>query len=154
MSFCGTIALNRRWRMLGFGMHCSGLAHQLLDLKYKHNNIDKTPAGDQIRMFVLTTEQREDFVKFAANLKFFITAWTNDHNEEYWAEYGKHEYTDYELFKLFEHIPNDQSEAVIALLERVGNGEELSDEETKAAMDYLHMLSARAHANVDDGGCF
>jgi hypothetical protein len=154
MSFCGTIALNRRWRFLGFGMHCSGLAHQLLDLKYKRNNIDKTPAGDQIRMFVLTTEQREEFAKFAANLKFFVTQWDNEHGEEYWAEYRKHEYTDYEFWGIMEHIPEADKLAVIALLERVGNGEELNDEETKTAMDFLHMLSARAHAHVDDGGCF
>jgi hypothetical protein len=155
MSFCGTIALNRRWKMLGFAMHCSALAHKLLDLKYKRDNIDKTPAGDQIRMFYLTTEDREDFAKFAANLKFLITPWTNEHNEEYWAEYRKHEYTDYDFHKLFDPLYAETKTApVVALLERVGNGEELSEEETKIAMDFLHMLSARAHAETDEGGCF
>jgi hypothetical protein len=32
MSFCGTPKLNRRFRMLGFGMHCSALAHKLLHM--------------------------------------------------------------------------------------------------------------------------
>lgn len=154
MSFCGTIEHNRRWKMLGFAMHCSGLAHKLLDLKYKRDNIDKTPAGDQIRMFYLSTEDREDFSKFAANLKFIVTPWTNEHNEEYWKEYGKHEYMDYEFHELFDSFYSDKTLEVVALLERVGNGEELSEEETKTAMDFLHMLSARAHARTDRGGCF
>ena len=154
MSFCGTIEHNRRWKMLGFAMHCSGLAHKLLDLKYKRDNVDKTPAGDQFRLFQLTTEEREDFAKFAANLRFLITPWTNEHGEEYWAEYRRHEYADYDFYKLFDPFYSDKTDVVIALLERVGNGEELSEDETKTTMDFLHMLSARAHAQVDDGGCF
>lgn len=139
--------------MLGFAMHCSGLAHKLLDLKYKRDNIDKTPAGDQIRMFYLTTEDREDFAKFAANLKFLITSFAN--GSEYYKECVKHEYYQHEFIKLFDPLYAETKTApVIALLERVGNGEELTEEETKTAMDFLHMLSARAHAEGEYGGCF
>lgn len=153
-------SLNDRWRMLGFAMHASGLAHKLLDLKYKRDNVDKTPAGDQIRLFYLTTEQREDFRKFAANLRWLITEHqiiSTDEgvtSESYWKGYGEHEYTDYEFRTLFDPFYQDKTETVIALLERVGNGEELTEEETKTAMDFLHMLSAHAHSRIDRGGCF
>lgn len=153
MNFCGTIRLQKRMQMTGFAMHCSMLAHKLLDLKYKRDNIDKTPAGDQIRMFVLTNEDRADFAKFAANLKW-ITSLETD-TEAYWKEYAKHEYAAHDFFKLFDPLYVETKTApVVALLERVGNGEELSEEEYKTAMEFLHMLSARAHAECDDGGCF
>jgi hypothetical protein len=160
MSFCGTPDLNRRLRMVGFSMHCSGLCHRLMDLKYKRDNIDKTPAGDQIRMFYLTTEDREDFRKFAANLRWLIaehavtTTEEGVTSESYWKGYGEHEYTEYEFFTLFDSFYKEKTERAIALLERVANGEELSEEETADAMSFLHMLGGRAHALTDRGGCF
>jgi hypothetical protein len=153
-------AHNDRLRMVGFAMHCSGLAHQLLDLKYKRNNIDKTPAGDQIRMFNMTLEDRADFRKFAGNLRWLVTEHAVIHTDDgvtsdsFWQGYREYEYTDYEYRTLFDPFYVDKTLAAVALLEKVGNGEELTEEETKAAMDFLHMLSAHAHARTDRGGCF
>jgi hypothetical protein len=153
VSFCNTNEISRRLKMVGFAMHCSALSSRLLDLKNRRG-IDQTPAGDQYRMFQLTNEERGDFAEFAANLRFLVTPWTNERSEEYWQESGKHEYTDYEFHQLFDPFQRDKTELVVALLERIGNGELLDEDETKAAMDFLRMLSARAHANTDHGGCF
>jgi hypothetical protein len=151
MSFCGTQDINQRFRMFGFYLHCEALAHKLFDLKHKHEASDN---ARQIRLFQLTMEDREDFAKFAANLRFFITPWTNERSAEYWQESAKQEYSNYEFHKLFDPFQRDKSEAVIALLERVGNGEALTEEELKTAVEFLRMLGARAHSNIDHGGCF
>lgn len=159
MSFCGTIEHNRRWKMLGFGMHCSGLASQLLDLKYKRT-LDEKRAGtkdEQMRLFNVTTEQRADFTKFAKNLHWFLKETQEAHTkdrESYWRECRDHEYTDYEFYQFFESYPDEKMKPVIALLERVGNGEGLTEGETKTAMDFLFELSGHAHAMTDRGGCF
>ena len=147
---------------MGFGSHCSGLASQLLDLKYKRTDEEKRSGekDDQLRLFHLTNEQREDFLKFAGNLRWFIA----DHkvttteggvtSESFWEGYRKFEYTDYDIVRLFEFVKKEEVEAVAAMLERVGNGETLTDEETKTAMNWLHAVGHRAHAHADDGGCF
>jgi hypothetical protein len=142
-----------RFRWLTFALHCTALAHRLFDLKHKRG-IDQTPAGEQYRMFQLTNEDREDFIKFAANLRFLITPWTAEHSEEYWKECGKHEYTEYEFQKLFDPFQRDKTEAVIVLLEKVGNGEKLNEEEMLSVRDFLLMLNGYALSNIDHGGCF
>lgn len=154
MSFCGTIEHERRWRMLGFFMHCSALASQLLDLKYKRAHDKSKDDEGQMRLFHMTTEQREDFAKFAANIRFLITPWTNETSEGYWKECYKHEYHDYDFQKLFDPFYREKTEAVVLLLEKAGRGEELTEEETRTAMEFLHMLGGRAHALTHHGGCF
>jgi hypothetical protein len=151
MSFCGTIELERRWKMFNFAMHCDGLAFRLFHLKHDRTKLDE---NGQAQLFQTALKDREDFAKFAANLRFFSEVWTNERSEEYWKEYGKHEYTDYEFHELFNDVLREKTGFIIPILEKVGNGEQLTDEETKSAMDFLHGLSARAHAKIDRGGCF
>lgn len=147
--------------MQGFSMHCSGLASQLLDLKYKRSHDEKI-AGEQepqMRLFHITNEEREGFAKFAKNLRWFLDEtqqahMKNGHDSGYWAEYHEHEYVDYEFFKFFEGYTDAEIKPTILLLERVGNGEELSEDDTKTAMDFLHDLSGRAYARTNRGGCF
>lgn len=153
MSFCGTIEHERRWRMVGFSMHCSGLAHQIFSLKHGRDIVDE---NGQTQLFQMTLEQREEFAKFAKNLRWLITEHklVDGHSESYWQGYRDHEYTDYSYFELFDPFSRDKTEAVVNLLDKVGSGEQLSEEEIKQVMDFLHMLSARAHARTNPGGCF
>jgi len=138
--------------MLGFSMQCGSLSAQLLNFKYKRSRDKSTDDDGQMRLFHMTLEQREEFTKFAANLRWIISDSTDA--EAYWKGHGEHQYTDYEFRKLFDPFQKDKTEAAIALLEKVGNGVELTDEEFRTTMDFLNMLQAYAHANTHHGGCF
>lgn len=159
MGFCGTIALERRWRMVAFAMRCAALGHVLFDLQDavlakadgRVPRIAKDEKGGQIEMFPLATSDREDFAKFAANLRFLKSS-AVDAGGEYWKEYAKHEYPDYEFSKLVENMPESEVAAAAEAMEKVGAGEPL--ESYRPLMDFLRKLSSRAHAATDRGGCF
>jgi hypothetical protein len=153
MNWCGTLEHNRHWKMLGFAMHCSGLAHSLMALR--EHGVDETPAGPQYRLFQLDNKEREEFAKFAANLRWFLKEnYDREHDDAYWEEYGKHKYTDYEFFSFFDRFSDEEVKPHIEAMEKVAAGEPLKD--IKPLMDFLNMLSSRAHGIVDDmrGGCF
>lgn len=153
MNFCGTIALNRRMKIRGFGMHCDALAHMLYDAQ-KHHGVDKTPAGDQYRLFQLDNEQRAKFGKFALTLRLLTTDFP-EHDEAYWKMYADTDFNDYEFFQMLENH-SAEAQPIIASLEKVAGGEILTEVEYEAAKKFLRMLAARGHAAADDldGGCF
>jgi len=138
-------------KLRGFGMHCQGLASQLVHLKYE-KGVDKTAAGDQFRLFELTTKEREEFAKFAKNLRL-LTEEHTIHDAAYWQLYRDTDYNNYEFFKLLDGR-EEEAKPVIAALEKVAGGAKLTDEETKAAHDFLYSIGSRAGGMVDDGGCF
>jgi hypothetical protein len=154
MSFCGTIRLEKRMKMRGFAMRCSSLAGQLLELKYKRG-YDKTEAGDQLRLFQLTNDERDALTKFSKNLRWFVDE-HKEHGEEYWKAYRELDYVDYEFWKLFDSMKKEDTAAAADILDRAGREEQLTDEEIKTAQSFLHRLSSRAdsRADYDDGGCF
>jgi hypothetical protein len=138
-----------RWKMLTLALHCCALTSLLLDLKHNRMSLDE---NGQTRLFQLTIVQCADFAKFAKNLRWLIT----DHkvNDAFWAGYSEFEYTDHEFRTLFDPFYRQKTEAVIDLLEKIANGEELSEDETGAVLDFLHLLNGRALARIDHGGCF
>lgn len=157
MNFCGTIPHERRWRMLGFAMHCEMLASRLLNLKYKRTNEERSgEKNEQLQFFHLTNEEREEFLKFAGNLRWLVEDHkiiNVDESDSFWEGYRKFEYVDYEIRRLFDRAKEDVY-SVAALLEKAGNEETLTDEEIKTAMHWLSTMGSRAHARGDDGGCF
>jgi hypothetical protein len=139
-----------RWKMLTLALHCVALISHLLDLKHNRMSVEE---DGQTRLFKMTLKDREDFVKFAANLRWLIT----DHkvgDKDFWGGYSEFQYTDYEFRTLFDPFYREQTEAIVALLEKIGNGEELTEDEAKTAIDFLHLLNGRALARIDHGGCF
>jgi hypothetical protein len=139
-----------RWKMLSLAMHCTALLSRLMDLKYNRMSVEE---DGQTRLFQMTLKDREDFSKFAKNIRWLIT----DHkvgDKDFWGGYTEFQYTDHEFRELFDPLYREKTEAVIALLEKVGNGETLSEDETKAVMEFLHLLNGRALARIDHGGCF
>jgi hypothetical protein len=151
MSFCGTIRMQDYWKMRGFNLHCLSLMHKLLDLGHGQE-VDKTEAGDQFRLFQLTSEEREDFRKFAANLRWLL----QENREAYSKEYGKHEHDGYRLLKLFEFVPDSEMKPVVETLERVARGEKPNEEDLGKAVDFLRRIGNRAEAAAEGsrGGCF
>ena len=151
MSFCGTIALRKKMELRSFYMHCHSLAAKLIHLKYEVG-IDKTDAGDQLRLFQLTNDERADFAKFALNLRF-LTETHTEHGEAYWKLYRETDYNSYDFFKMLQGH-EEEAKPCIAALEKVAGGEKLTEEETKAAHDFLYKIGYRADGMADDGGCF
>lgn len=149
MSFCGTPNQDR-WKMLTLALHCVALWTRLLDLKYNRMSVEE---DGQTRLFQTTIKDREDFAKFAKNLRWLIT----DHKvggKDFWSGYSEFQYTDHEFRELFDPFYKEKTEAIVALLEKIGNGEGLTEDETKTAIDFLHLLNGRALARIDHGGCF
>jgi len=134
-----------------FSMHCHSLAVKLTHLKYEIG-IDKTDAGDQLRLFQMTIDERAEYTKFAVNLRF-LTEIHTEHGESYWKLYRDTDYNGYDFFKLLQGL-EEEAKPCIAALEKVAGGEKLTDEETKAAHDFLYKIGCRADGMVDDGGCF
>lgn len=163
MSFCGTHRERDRWKFMGFAMHCSGLTSRLMELyeevfakeKGKTPRLAKNEENGQIEMFPMPTKDREEFAKFAANLRWFLKENNGrEHDKAFWAEWGKHEYSDYDFFKFFESYTDEEMKPFIEQMERIANGERLED--YKPLMDFLNRMSSRAHGISDDmrGGCF
>lgn len=162
MSFCGTHPRDR-WKMMGFAMHCSGLKSRLMDL-YEESfakkdgkvpRLAQNEENGQIEMFPMETKDREDFAKFAANLRWFLKEnQSREHDKEFWAEWGKHEYSDYDFFKFFERYTDEEMKPFIEQMEQIASGARLDD--YKSLMDFLGGLSSRAYGISDDmrGGCF
>ena len=57
-------------KLRSFAMDCHAMISQLMHLIFA-KGMDKTTAGDQYRLFQLTTEERERLSKFAKNLRWF-----------------------------------------------------------------------------------
>ena len=153
MSFCGTIALNKKMKVRGFGMRCDTLVHMLVELKHGQG-VDKTEAGDQFRLFELTTEQRAEFAKFAKNLRL-LTEEHKVHDAAYWQLYRDTDYNEYEFFKMLDGR-EEEAKPCIAALEKAAGGAKLDEAEHKAACAFLRSLASRGHYHADDldGGCF
>ena len=139
-----------RWKFLAFAMHCLTLSSSLHDLKHNRMSVEE---DGQTRLFQMTLEMREDFAKFAKNLRWLITDHKAD-DKDFWGGYSEFEYTDYEFRTFFDSLYREKTEAVIALLEKLGNGEKLSEDETKTVADFLLLLNAQALSRIDRGGCF
>jgi hypothetical protein len=137
---------------MGLAGTCSALASQLVNLKYKEELAGSPGDIDpQMRLFQLDTKAREEFTKFAKNLRWFADD-HDIHDENYWKGYREHEFNDYDFYKFFEGYSDEELNKLAAALEKVGNGEELeSYDETVEALNAMH---GRAYSRVDRGGCF
>ena len=139
-----------RWKMLTLALHCTALISRLFDLKHNRMSVEE---DGQTRLFQLTLKDREEFAKFAKNLRWLIT----DHkvgDKDFWDGYSQFQYTDHEFRELFDPFYREKTEAVVALLGKIGNGEKLTEDETGTVVDFLHLLNGRALARIDHGGCF
>jgi len=174
MSFCGTLEHNRGMKFLTLALHCIVLQKPLMDLvdaQYVREGKRKKPlrkphatlgapaeeADGQLKMFPITTEQRQEFLDFADSIEHFLEE--NEHKKEphdeaYWAKYNRMEFSGYEFYGFWRHWADDELKAGIALLRKVGNGEPLDD--NMALINFLGQVNAWALFRHEDsrGGCF
>jgi hypothetical protein len=114
-------------------------------------------ANGQLKMFPLTTEQRQEFLDFAENISFYLKEDKHPfefHDEEYWKKYHKMEFSGYEFYAFWAQFKEADLRAGIALLEQVGRGEPLDD--YLPVIRFLGSIVSHAHWAHGNarGGCF
>jgi hypothetical protein len=165
MNWCGTIEADNRMKMLTLALHCCTMNTVLMDLadaeyndaktkkKCRKSRTPQTEENGQMRLFPLTTEQREEFSKFAKNLRHFLhEGEERKHDDAYWKEYAELEYTKYEFYKLFGQFTDDELKAAIEPLEKLGAGEALDDYEP--LIKFIGEVQSYANWFYGSGECF
>jgi hypothetical protein len=139
---------------LGLALHCCALNDALIDLSEKSKGRGK--AERQLRMFSLTQEKREDFLKFARNLRHFLQENQNKEKSmaDFLAETRELDYHEYEFYGFFVQFPDAQLKPVIEQLEAVGRAEPLDDYWPLINnLGKINSAALWAHRN-EQGGCF
>jgi hypothetical protein len=174
-NFCGTIG-RYDGKFLTLALHCLVLQKPIMDLadaqyeaqtglkksRKSHPTLGApvTEETGQIRMFPLSTEQREEFTKFAKNLQYFLKD-DDKANAGMWdwiTATKDFEFADYDHHVFFDAIPNEKLRPGIEMMFKVGRGEPLED--YVELVKFLSWLNGRAlHEHEDrrmseSGGCF
>lgn len=165
MSFCGTFGRYDA-KFLTLALHCHVLQDPLMALQdaqdarkrpRKRKGAQPETESGQMQMFPVPAETRDEFAKFARNIRFFMRE-TEDagraHDAAYWREYSALEFSGHEMYGFFRSFPDAELKEFAGQMDKIGGGEPLAD--YVPLLDFLSRLWGRAMHEHESrrGGCF